>query len=131
MALFLAGIVAGMAYTQHLRSEGPTASQIQFKVLEQGDSTRYRVCFQTPRDDRFEVAIVDADGGVVRLLAVDEPLEGDPSARKASAHCFGWDGRDDAGRPVPPGVYRLRLTLEEADRSGVSGEKLRIEEPAP
>ena len=33
--------------------------------------------------------------------------------------------------PAPAGAYRLRLALERADRRAVSGEKLRITEPAP
>ena len=48
-----------------------------------------------------------------------------------SAHCFDWDGRSDAGSYVAPGVYRLRLTLEEAERSATSGEKLRIRTAGP
>ena len=34
------------------------------------------------------------------------------SPDKESAHCFDWDGIGDDGRPVPPGPYRLLLTLE-------------------
>ncbi|MBM3667793.1 MAG: hypothetical protein FJW90_10010 [Actinobacteria bacterium] len=130
MALFLAGIVAAMAYTQHLRSEGPTASSIYFKAIEGPGGPRYRICFQTPRDDSFEVAIVGADGRAVAILAQDLPIEGDPSAGKGSANCFDWDGLDEAGVAVPAGTYRLRLTLERAERRAVSGEKLRITEPA-
>lgn len=123
MAVFLVGVVAAMVVTQHLRSEGPIASEIAFKTAK---GPRYRVCFQTPRDDTFEVAMVDTDGAVVRVLADDLPLEGDPSEDKGSAHCFDWDGLDEAGRPAPVGVYRLRLSLQQADRRAVSGEKLRI-----
>ncbi len=127
MAVFLVGVVAAMTVTQHLRSEGPIASKIAFKA-EPGP--RYRVCFQTPRGDEFEVAVVDSSGEVVRILAAGVELEGDPAADKGSAHCFDWDGLDDAGVPAPAGAYRLRLALERADRRAVSGEKLRITEPA-
>lgn len=131
MALFLAGIVAAMAYTQHLRSEGPTAGEIHFKAIEgPAGVERYRVCFQTPRDDRFEVAIVDAEGRVVRVLAAGVEIEGDPAAAKGSANCFDWDGRDRYGAPAPAGVYRLRLALERSGRRAVSGEKLRLTAPA-
>lgn len=126
MAVFLVGIVGAMVVTQHLRSEGPIASQIKLSVKP---GPRYRICFQTPRDDTVGVALVDADERVVAVLAGEARLSGDPEGRKKSAHCYDWDGRDAAGNPVPPGPYRLRLSLEDADRVAISGEKLRI--PAP
>jgi hypothetical protein len=127
VAVFLVGIVGGMALTQRLRSEGPVVSRIALKTK---GGPPYRVCFQTPRDDTFDVGLVDADGEFVRELASGVPLEGDPSAAKESAHCFGWDGRDEAGKRVPPGPYRLFLTLDDVDREVVSGEKLKLEKGA-
>ena len=117
-----------MVLTQRLRSEGPVADRIVFRA---GDGPPYRVCFQTPRDDVFDVAIVDTSGARVRLLAMDLPLEGDPSPSKESAHCFNWDGLDESGEPAPVGNYRLWLHLADGDRRVVSGEKLKITEPAP
>jgi hypothetical protein len=58
---------------------------------------------------------------VIRTLATGERLEGDDTA-----HCFDWDGLSDAGQLVPPGKYRLRLSLIEADRVATSGERLRV-----
>ena len=127
VAALLVGTVAAMAITQHLRKEGPIASNIHFRVPEEG---RYRVCFRTPRSDTYEVAIVNTSGAAIRVLAVDAPLAGETDADdKSEAHCFDWDGLDDAGAPAPPGVYRLRLSLAEAGRSGVSGERLKIRTP--
>lgn len=127
MAVFLVGVAAAMVLTQRLRSEGTVVSRIGFRVDE---GPRYRVCFQTPRDDTFDVAIVDTSGDPVRVLATGRPLEGEPSPDKASAHCFDWNGLTSAGTPAPPGNYRLRLDLSEADRRVVSGEKLKITEAA-
>lgn len=123
MAVFLVGIVGGMALTQRLRSEGPVVSRI-FMKTEGGPP--YRVCFQTPRDDTAGVGLVNARGVFVRELAEDVFLEGDPSAAKSSAHCFRWDGLDEDGRPVPKGPYRLYLELDDSDRQLVSGEKLKL-----
>lgn len=118
-----------MTVTQRLRQEGPIARDIKFKVRP---GPRYRVCFRTPRDDTVRIALVDQNREPVRVLH-DGPLaESGPAEdpdEKPPAHCFDWDGRDDAGEPVPAGFYRLRVTLEEADREGISGEKLRIAEP--
>jgi len=119
-----------MTLTQRLRQEGPIARDIKFKTRP---GPRYRVCFRTPRDDRVLVALVDQAREVVRVLH-DAPLaeSGPPEnpGGKAPAHCFDWDGRDDAGEPVPTGFYRLKISLRDASREGISGEKLRIAEPA-
>jgi hypothetical protein len=128
VAVFLVGVGAAMVLTQHLRSEGTVVSQIVFRV---DNGPRYRVCFQTPRDDTFDVAIVDTEGAAVRVLAAGRALEGTTSPDKASANCFDWDGLTSAGTPAPPGNYRLRLDLAEAERRLVSGEKLKITEEAP
>lgn len=129
MAILLIATVAAMTLTQRLRQEGPIARDIKFKTRE---GPRYRVCFRTPRDDTVEVAIVDDADEVVRVLA-DGPLPesaGDAGPDgKPSAHCFDWDGLDESGVAAPPEYYRVRISLEEAGRSGISGEKLRIVEP--
>lgn len=126
MAGLVVGVIAAMALTQSLRKEGPIASEIRFKDRPSG----YRVCFRLPREDDVDVEIV-ASGSheVVKVLASGVRLEGGPTGADGddrNAHCFGWDGTDDAGVPVGEGLYRLRLTLVEAERSGVSGEKVRV-----
>ena len=118
VALLLAGTAAGMVLTQHLRHDGPVASSIHWKTRS---GPRYRVCFRLTRDDTVRVAVVDSSNDVVRVLAPDEALTGNDTA-----HCFGWDGRDASGNPVPPGSYRLQLSLDDADRVAVSGERIDI-----
>jgi hypothetical protein len=118
VALLVAGTAAAIVLTQHLRHDGPVASAIHWKTRP---GPRYRVCFRLTRDDTVQVAVVDSDDRVVRVLAPPEALAGGDTA-----HCFGWDGRDDAGGPVPPGSYHLQLSLEDADRVAVSGERLTI-----
>lgn len=118
MALLLAGTAAAMVLTQHLRHDGPVASSIHWKTRP---GPRYRVCFRLTRDDTVTVAVVDSASDAVRVLHSDEPLTGNDTA-----HCFAWDGRDAAGNQVPPGSYRLQLSLEDADRVAVSGERIEI-----
>ena len=50
-------------------------------------------------DGPVSIAIVDASGRMVRRTTVD----GAPGRR-----AWTWDGRDDAGRVTPAGVYRVR-----------------------
>jgi len=118
VTLLLAGTAAAMVLTQHLRHDGPVASSIHWKTRP---GPRYRVCFRLTRDDTVNVAVVDSGDNVVRVLATDEPLSGSDTA-----HCFGWDGRDAAGNPAPDGSYHLQLSLKDAGRVAVSGERLDI-----
>jgi len=63
-----------------------------------------RLDFQVPQGAgarRLSLSIHDAAGRAVRLLT-DGP-------REAGAHSQIWDGRDDAGRDLPNGVYYVRL----------------------
>lgn len=120
VAALVLGAAAAMVATQRLRQEGPIAENIRLKTKP---DRRYRACLRPTRSDRFELAIVDSSDRVVRVLVPDAPLEEDRAA------CFDWDGVAGDGTPVPAGIYRLRLTLREADRVAVSGEKLTIVAP--
>ncbi|HEX2359172.1 MAG TPA: hypothetical protein VHH72_05100 [Solirubrobacterales bacterium] len=122
MAALVLGTVAAMVVTQRVRSEGTVVSDIRMKT-KPGD--RYRACFRTPRDDTFEVALVNSEEETVRVLASGARLEG------GEAYCFDWNGRDEASAPVPPGAYRLRLTRERDGLALVSGEKLHITAAPP
>jgi len=111
------GTVAAIVVTQEVRKDGAVASNIRLKTKPEG---RYRVCFRLTRTDDIKVDLVNSDGELIRNLAEDELAGGD------KAHCYDWDGLTDAGQEATPGIYRARLTLEEADRVATSGERLRV-----
>jgi len=58
--------------------------------------------FETAGTGRVTLAVFSADGALVRVL-LDEDLP-------AGSRTVAWDGRDDAGRRVPPGLYFCGLT---------------------
>jgi hypothetical protein len=123
VALLLAGTAAAMVVTQHLRDEGPVVSSIHLKVRP---GPRYRACFRLTRDDTVEVAMVDSSDQVVRVLGGSAPLQGGDKP-----YCYDWDGTDSSGQPVPPDRYHLRVKLTEADRTAVSGERIKITKQGP
>ena len=124
-AALVAGTVAAMVVTQKLRREGPVASSIRLKTKPE---SRYRICFRLTRDDVVDVDMVGTDGTLARRLADRAELAGGDTPQ-----CYDWDGRTAAGEPVPPGLYKLRLSLIEADRVATSGERLQVTaaEPEP
>jgi flagellar hook assembly protein FlgD len=125
VAALLAATAGAMVLTQHLRAEGPVVSNIFFKVKR--PAGQYKACFSLTRDDTVQVEMVDGSGHVVRILAPAQPLQGGDN--KSDAHCYGWDGTDEAGNPVAPGTYYLRFELRDADRVATSGEHLVIHPP--
>ena len=123
VAALLAGTATAMVVTQHLRDEGPVVSNIYFKIRP---GPRYRACFLLTKSDTVEVAVVNSSDQVVRVLGEPSPLEGG-----SRPHCYDWDGRDSSGQPVPPDRYHLRVQLTQADRTAVSGEKIKITARGP
>jgi hypothetical protein len=65
-------------------------------------ATTFDVTLAAPQMVR--VIVADALGRTIRLLFDD--------ARSAGEHSLAWDLRDAGGRPVPAGVYWLRLEPE-------------------
>jgi hypothetical protein len=68
-----------------------------------------QVIYVLPRETRVSLAVYDVRGRRVRGLANDLRARGSHSAR--------WDGRDERGRKVGPGVYFLRLQTRESTLS--------------
>lgn len=62
------------------------------------------ISFALRKGGRVSVAVVDADGDVVRHLERGSYSRGDRVAAR-------WDGRDDDGRRVPDGTYQPRIEL--------------------
>jgi len=77
-----------------------------------GRNDQARISFLLePRSDTVTVDLVDADGDVVRRLVDDRFLRAGPK------QTFRWNGRSDAGRPAPDGVYRPRVKLSRQGRT--------------
>jgi hypothetical protein len=64
---------------------------------------RTSIGFTLERTGRVKLGVFDLAGRRVRTLAVGE--------HAAGRHDVAWDGRDDAGRAVRAGSYRVRLEL--------------------
>ena len=60
-----------------------------------------RVRYTLPRAATVSLRVLDVLGKPVRVLARGQQAAGEHTVR--------WDGRDDAGQPLPSGVYLIRL----------------------
>lgn len=63
---------------------------------------RTTVAFELPARGPATLRVFDASGRAVATLLDGQVLE-------EGRHALAWDGRDDAGRPAPGGLYLLRL----------------------
>ena len=63
-----------------------------------------RLAFWTRASQRAELSITDVQGRRVRRLS--------ESGRASGPRSLVWDGRDDAGRAAPAGLYTARLYLD-------------------
>lgn len=61
-----------------------------------------RVRFALPHDGAVDLRILDLVGRTRRVLRTGR--------QAAGAYSLSWDGRDDAGARLAPGVYFARLT---------------------
>lgn len=109
-ATFAAFLVA-----QALKSSPPRVQHVSVSRLlsPNGDGAYERMFarFTIDRRDDITVKVVKRDGDEVRTLVDDRAIV--PRVRQLVK----WDGRDDRGREVPDGVYRIRVNLRRQGRA--------------
>lgn len=120
----LLGCAAGFTQAESLKLERKPLGNARFdETLSPGcDCPRETasLSFKLHKRDRIDVAVVDEDGEVVRVLAAG--LREDAGRVR-----FSWDGRDDEGQVVPDGVYRVRVRLLQKQRTVTIPEDVRVE----
>ena len=110
-SVLLAATIGAFLVANRLKSKPPVIEVIRRDTFfsPNGDGRRDKdtIVYTVDFDDRASVDVVDADGVVVRRITDRERLRANRPGRVT------WDGRDDDGRVVPDGEYRLRFILDE------------------
>lgn len=124
----LLGMVAAFTYTEALKLERSPVGGARF------DRWLSPVCgcphesavlsFELRQTERIAVAVVDRDGERVRLLVSGV-------RRPPGRVTLTWDGRDEEGRVVPDGAYRLRIRLLDERRRIIVPEDVNVDTTAP
>lgn len=124
----LAGATAAFALTERLKLEGRAVTAMKVRRAFSptcGCRTRFATIAVTLREqDTVAAEIVDEEGRRVRTL---QPRAEAPSAEAR----FRWDGRDDDGRLVRDGSYRLRIRLVEEDQTILVAKRIRVDTAPP
>jgi hypothetical protein len=124
-------VATGIAFvlTERLKLELPTIRSTkvtkQFSPTCHCDTSKARVAFSLRRSERVTLSIIGPPrGGVVRQLLGGEDRPAGP------LHVI-WDGRDNAGRLVPDGNYRVRVDLANGRLNTVLPNVIQLDTQAP
>jgi hypothetical protein len=128
-ALLVCATLGAFFVTQRLKRSPLVVRQrtVTDAFSPNGDGIRERasIRFSLQRSDDVTVSIVDREGSVVRRLANDRRL---PGRRPLQ---FVWDGRNQNGRVVPDGPYRVRIGLRNEGRTVTLRRQIMVDTTAP
>jgi hypothetical protein len=114
-AVLVCATFAAFFVAQKLKSTPPRVQDLKvrefFSPNRDGRFDRTRVSFILKRADDITATVVDRSGDVVRRLVDNRRLA------KGERVSIPWNGRDDRGRIVADGVYRIRVNLRREGRS--------------
>jgi hypothetical protein len=116
-ALLVVATLAAFAYAQRVKRDPQLIDNYKIAGAHTNAFTpagkchrRIRLKFRTTTSNDATVQVIRPGGHVVRTLAEGTFL------KRYSYHAYHWDGKDEAGKVMPVGRYRLRVTLEDEDR---------------
>lgn len=113
-ALLVGATFAAFFVAQQLKTTPPAVQDVRatdfFSPNQDGRHERMRMSFFLKRTDDVTATVLNRDGDVIRVLA-ERRLPAGQRMRLV------WDGTDARGRPVPDGVYRIRLNLRREGRA--------------
>jgi len=128
-ALLVVATFAAFFVAQRLKHSPTVLQQVTgalvFSPNGDGRQDVLRVGFQLKRADVISVDVIDQAGDPLRSLA---------DGRRLAAHkqvVVRWNGRDDQGRRVPDGRYRLEVTLRDESRTVVIRHDYRVDTVPP
>ena len=110
VAALLVATATAFAVTEHLKLEDSPVISTAFPALFSPKLVEERIGFRLRREEDIQLDIADSQGTIVKH-GVGSGVFGQ------AFHQFAWDGRDDSGRIVPDGIYRVQLTLKDEDRT--------------
>jgi hypothetical protein len=100
--------VGGVSLLVSLSSAGVpeerSAAALGLRVFPNPLSSCTAIRFALDREAQVEIAVFDIHGRQAAAVAGERMQEG--------VHEFAWRGVNDAGDPVPPGVYFVRVTVD-------------------
>jgi hypothetical protein len=114
-ALLVVATVAAFAYAQRVKRDPLLVDRVGIGGKKSNTFTppceRIKLKFRTTTSNDGTVEVIRPGGEIVAKLARHTFL------KRYSFHTFFWDGTNEAGVVQPPGRYKLRVILEDEERS--------------
>ena len=110
VAAVLVATATAFAVTERLKLEDSPVLKTKITNLFSPKHGEARIRFQLRREESIQLDVADDSGTIVRH-SVGAGIFG------PALHQFAWDGRNDAGRIVPDGVYHVQLNLKDEGRT--------------
>jgi hypothetical protein len=114
-ALLVLATLAAFAYAQRVKRDPLLLDRVGIGGKKSNAFTppcnRIKLKFRTTTSNHGMVEVIRPGGEIVSKLARHAFL------KRYSYHTFIWDGANDDGVTQPPGRYKLRVILEDEERS--------------
>ena len=124
VAALLVATASAFAVEERLKLEDSPVLKTKITKLFAPKTGEARIGFQLRREESIELDVANDRGAVVRH-GIGSGIFGQ------AFHQFAWDGRDDAGRTVPDGVYHVQLELKDEKRTIEFPATVRVDSTAP
>ena len=131
MAALLVGSATAFAVTERLKLEDSPVVKTRIRHLFspictacQPEARSAQIRFRLRREAQIKLDIADSSGSIVRHLVGAGVVQ-------PRSQVFAWDGRDDAGRVVPDGVYKAKLRLVDESRTFEFPDEIRVDSTPP
>jgi hypothetical protein len=130
--VLLGATAAAFTVTQRLKLEDSPILGVQLdqlvspvcKVCNKPEAQEALIRFRLRKEDDVRIDIVDPSGSIVRDGLVIGHYE--PQSLR-----FSWDGRDNRGRVVADGLYRVRVKLDGVGRTLEFPQEIRVDATVP
>jgi hypothetical protein len=114
-ALLVVATLAAFAYAQRVKRDPLLLDRVGIGTKQSNSFTppceRIKLKFRTTTSNDGTVEVIRPGGEIVSKLARHTFL------KRYSFHTFFWDGTNEDGVIQPPGRYKLRVILEDEDRT--------------
>lgn len=126
VAVLVAASIGALIGNQRTRADGLVLESIHLSgdIAPDGDGIDdvAAISFRIRDADIVDVDILGPDGEFIRTL-VEDCETGDDEVIEEP-----WDGTDENGTVVPPGIYKLRIQLQNLDRTVTPEKGISVEE---
>jgi hypothetical protein len=128
-ALLVVATLAAFAYAQRVKRDPLLLDRVGIGAKKSNAFSppceRIKLKFRTTTSNQGTVEVIRPGGEIVAKLARHTFL------KRYTFHTFFWDGTNEDGVVQPPGRYKLRVILEDEERTLTAAGTIRLHQVPP